>query len=478
MTDSDDQIGRAKRLGTTKTYFAGVTTLALLVTALLLVQLAPLAAGEAPGPIRLLTGRDASNAGVYKAMIDDWNDAHPDSPAELVELPGEADMYHAEMVRAAQSDHSGYDIYNIDSQWTAEFARAGWIEPVASITDEEHFLDNPLRTVEYDRTRWAVPFVADVGMIFYRKDLVRTNLRAEKDWPRLFRALVRETERARAEDPEAELRYAYTGQFDRYEGLTVNAMEFAWGNGGGIVAGGDGSGPLRGTLDTPRTAEGLRSIVHAMAEGDIPEDARFDREDESRQRFVNGEVLAMRNWPVHYDQLVPGGERAEKSSERGRPGADVRFEMMPFPPGMAALGGQSLAVTSDSERPRRARELIDYLTGAERQRRMFVCGGFAPVREDAYGGAFAGACAGEDGTVPDSVRQQVREERKYAQELQNAVEQARVRPRTPYYAEFTDVLAGGLHPLLAPSDGTALSGDDLRGLDRRLDRSLLGKGGG
>lgn len=52
-------------------------------------------------------------------------------------------------------------------------------------------------------------------------------------------------------------------------------------------------------------------------------------------------------------------------------------------PGRAVLGGQNLAVTTTSERARKATELIRFLTGRQSERCLLEAG-FAATRDSAY----------------------------------------------------------------------------------------------
>ncbi|GAB3204697.1 extracellular solute-binding protein [Marinactinospora thermotolerans] len=406
--------------------------------------------GDPPGTIVVATGRDVSEAGVlYQELIDRWNamEGNEDHPARLVELSGRADLQHAEMVRWAQSAHTGpehheYDVLNLDNQWTAEFARAGWIVPVETDLRAEGFLGRPVEAVTYDGRVWAVPFTADVGMLYYRTDLLETADVRGRTFPELLERL-RETAAA-----DGTVEYAYAGQFARYEGLTVNAMEFVWGHGGEIV-----SEAGRVQLHTPPAREGLSSIVTGLRSGLLPEDAWNDTEAESMRRFADGEALAMRNWPARYDQLAGGPENGAEGT-----GAGPDFAMVPLPEGTAALGGQSLALTAASQQPAKARELIEFLTAESRQRALFFCGGYAPTRAGAYEGDFHGTCPGE----PDGAGAAPRpldDRRPYAADLRAAVEEARLRPVTPYYPQFTGAFHTGFHDLLTRHGGVLDQGD-------------------
>ena len=117
-----------------------------------------------------------------------WNLKNPNRTARIVELPPNADAQRAEMLARAQSGAgNGVDVYNLDVTWTAEFAEAGYLRQLdeAALAQDGFlagFLKGPLRTCRYPRTEgpdgvdtgplWALPFNADVGLLYYNTQLL------------------------------------------------------------------------------------------------------------------------------------------------------------------------------------------------------------------------------------------------------------------------------------------------------------------
>jgi multiple sugar transport system substrate-binding protein len=126
------------------------------------------------GDLVILSGKDESANGQRQALIDQWNALHPQNKARIEELPGSSDSQHSEMVARAQSGRPGVDIYNLDVTWTAEFADAGYIQPLdESTVDIDGFLASPLATCRYEGDLWGLPFNTDAGLLYYRTDLVK-----------------------------------------------------------------------------------------------------------------------------------------------------------------------------------------------------------------------------------------------------------------------------------------------------------------
>ncbi|MFC4562647.1 extracellular solute-binding protein [Nocardiopsis mangrovi] len=434
-----------------------------------------------PGPrgeFTVVTGRDASRTGIYAALIDEWNACHAgDGPqARLIELSGITDLQRADMLRQLQSDGPGYDVLNLDTQWIAEFARAGHIAALGDDVDTSGLLRNILDATSYEGDTWAVPFIADAGLLFFRSDLVdREDLEAEgQDWGDTLAVL-----RDAAEETGRNDDHGYAGQLSAYEGLTVNALEVANVEGHGLV---DDQGSLRADLTGTSQRAALRLIADRLATGAIHPESLDDTEIDSADRFTAGEVIAMRNWPVWYDDLAerpgvrPVDELAGREDRGEDPdGGEIEFGVLPLPDSSAVLGGQSLAVADASPHRDAAIDLIEFLTAPEQQRRLFHTAGYAPVREDAYHGEVAEGVRSD--CDPDGGPTAGVEERRgaYADLLLDSVRGARARPPTPYYQRFSQTFYTGLHPLLkASARGENLHLGELADLEGRLQNTLSG----
>ncbi|NYI95247.1 multiple sugar transport system substrate-binding protein [Streptomonospora nanhaiensis] len=460
---------------------ATAVTAVLSVLALVggLLASGPMGAG-APATITVVTRQDVSGTGLYRLFVEEWNARRaPGEPrAELVEISSAADLVHAEFVRWTQTEGFTYDVLNIDNQWTAEFARNGWVEPVPGDVAVDAVLGPSIASVTYDEKVWAVPFIADVGLLYYRSDLLDAADLEGRNWAGTL-DLLRATAEAEG------VAYGYSGQFAPYEGLTVNMLELMYGMRGGQA---DEDRPVAFASGPGRSAVDL--VARGLGDGTVHPGVLGDgaTEYDSFRHFVDGEVVAMRNWPGWYDVLArdpaaepargeqAGGPPAEAEDGSGGGGAaagaePIEFDVVPLP-GESVLGGQSLTVSRDSDQAEAAWDLVEYLTAPEQQRRLLYCGGYSPAREDAYSGAVAGPCPGGTGDSGASVADRRGEE--YTRLLLDEVANARHRPTSPYYPRYTQVLYTDLNRLLRQSDGPPPE-SELAALETRLEGALEGR---
>jgi multiple sugar transport system substrate-binding protein len=233
----------------------------------------------------------------------------------------------------------------------------------------------------------------DAGLLYYRKDLVP----APRTWPELI-SEARTAGRAHGID-------GYVGQFDHYEGLTVNAMEAIWANRGDVLA---PDGDV--VVDSYEARRGVRMLASGIQDGWIPRDALRFNEERSREAFQQGRAVFLRNWPYVYSQLNDA-----RSPVAGK------FDVAPLP-GPSALGGWNLGISSCSTNRETARDFIKWLTSEENQRNLFVRAGFAPTRASLYDDA------------------ELRADFPYLGVLRRSIEQSRYRPTTPYYEDVSDAI--------------------------------------
>lgn len=344
---------------------------ALLIISLLFAGSAGAQAGspagdsDGRGPVTLVTGGDLT--GYLRGVLDGWNERHPSEKVTLVELPDAADEVRAQMVTELRSRSDRFDVLNIDVAWTSEFAAAGWIRPVDGRQFPlDRFLPPVVDTATFRGRLYAVPYVTNAGLLYYRKDVLeKAGERPPRTWAELARL-------AKTVAPEYGLD-GYAGQFLPYEGLTANVVE-AVQSAGGTVLSGEGT---RVTVDSPATRRGLSFLLDGVREGWIPERALSYKEEESRTSFQDGRLLFLRNWPYAY--ALAGGSSSKVAG---------KFDAVPLPgphgPGSSALGGSNLAVNAQSRHQKTAAELISYLTSEPVQRRVLTEGALPPVWADLY----------------------------------------------------------------------------------------------
>jgi multiple sugar transport system substrate-binding protein len=352
------------------------------------------------GPITYVQGKVNDNA--THGIIEKWNAAHPEEKVTLKEQTDEADQQHDDLVRNFDAKNADYDVVSVDLVWTAEFAAKGYLQPLKGdlAVDTDGLLESAVKGAQYNGVQYASPTTSDGGMLYYRTDLVKT---PPTTWEELFAHC--DTARKAKID-------CYAGQFNKYEGLTVNASEAINGAGGSIVAE-DGKTP---TVDSPEAAEGLQVLVDGFKDGDIPKSAITYTEEEGRAAFQDGKLLFLRNWPYVYG--LASGEASSK--------VKGKFDVAPLPGldgvGASTLGGHNTAISAFSDNKATAIDFVNFLSSEEIQKEYMEKGSLAPIRADVY-------------KDPALVKKYP-----YLPTLLTSIENAVARPITPFYQAVTKAI--------------------------------------
>lgn len=340
--------------------------------------------------------------------------ANPGIRVRLRRTPDDATQRHQLFVQWLNAHAGDPDVLQLDVVWTPEFAAAGWILPLDRFAaDTASFLPAVLAANRWRDSLYALPWFVDVGLLYWRTDLM--------DGPPATMAELERRARAASGAP-GQPPYGIVWQGARYEGLITVFLEYLGATGGRIL---DDGGAV--VVDGPAAVRALELMRGQVAPGGIaPRDVLGWHEEEARFAFQNGEAVFMRNWPYAYTLMADTGA----SRVAGR----YAVTAMPASDGgspAAALGGAQLAINAYSGRPAAAWRLVEYLTGAERMLERAATLGQFPTRTALYDDPRLARAL----PVPlDQVRA--------------AVRAATARPATPVWTELSEILQVHVHRAL------------------------------
>ncbi|MCC8250113.1 ABC transporter substrate-binding protein [Saccharothrix luteola] len=327
----------------------------------------PSGALEGRGEITFATGKDTS--GNMQKLVDEWNASHANEQVRIIELPESADAQRQQMVQNAQVKSDAYTILNLDVVWTAEFAANRWVvELPAKEFELDKFLQPAVKTAQYRDKLYAAPVYSDGGLLYYRKDLLDA---AGQKPPKTWAELTTACQAVKATQPAIG---CYAGQFEKYEGLTVNFDEAVHSAGGDVV---DSAG--KAAVDSPEAKAGLDTLVTGFQQGIIPEKAITYKEEEGRRAFQAGELLFHRQWPYQWNLA---GKTDGSSQVAGK------FDVAPLPglngPGSSTLGGHNFAISAFGKNKATALDFIKFFTSEASQRSNLLATSQAPTLASLY----------------------------------------------------------------------------------------------
>ncbi|WP_431964957.1 ABC transporter substrate-binding protein [Actinacidiphila sp. bgisy160] len=386
------------------------------------------------GPVTLATGKDTS--GNLQSLIDEWNSAHPKEKVTITELPTSADAQRQQMVQNAQVKSAAYSVLGLDVTWTAEFAANRWIDELpASDFPLDGLLPSAVDTAKYRGKVYAAPYQSNGGMLFYRSDLLKkAGVQAPTTWGELADACKKVLKLH-----EAHGMSCYGGQFDKYEGLTVNFSEAVQSAGGELF---DDSG--KPTADTPQVKAGLKWLVDGFKDGTFPKEALTYQEENGREAFQAGKLVFLRQWPYVWN-LANQTDGSSKVANK--------FGVAPLPglngPGSSTLGGLNLAVSTFAKHKASARDFIKFLTAEKAQRSNLLNAAVAPTRADLY------------------AEPELQRKFPYLATLGKSIESARPRPKAVRYGDVTTAIQDAVYPVIS---GKANADTALADLQKKLEQ--------
>ena len=268
------------------------------------------------------------------------------------------------------------------------------------------FVPSTLASVDYQGKIWGVPRVSDAGLLYYRKDKVKS---VPATWQDVYK--------------QAQAGNGIVYQGAAYEGLTVNFLELAFAAGGKILSD-DGK---KSVIDSPENLKALQFMVDGIKSGAAPKAVTTYMEEEARRAFEAGGPDFERQWPYAY---ALGNMKGSKVAGK--------FAVAPYPAfeggGKAAiLGGHNSVISAYSKNPGGALKLIDYLTSEKRMTRNAAKFSKTPVLAASYA----------DPAVKKALP--------FIDQLKQAVEQAKTRPVSPVYTQISQAIYKNVNNALSGS---------------------------
>lgn len=341
---------------------------------------------------------------------------NPGVRVELQRTPDDANQRHQLYVQWLNARVGNPDILQLDVVWTPEFAAAGWVLPLDRYSPRKpDFFPATIQANTWAGKLYALPWFADVGLLYRRTDLIPRE-------PGTLAELVRDAKMATSR--RGGPRHGIVWQGARYEGLITTFVEYLGAFGGRIL---DEKGQV--VVNREEGVKALEFMRDQLYGSRIaPLDVLTWHEEEGRFAFQNGTAAFMRNWPYAF------GAMSDKAQSR----VAGKYAVSPMPSSgeaggrsTATLGGGQLAINAYTESPDAAYKLIAYLTEPEQMLERAQAVGQYPTRPALYDDSRLRAAL----AIPLG-------------EAKRAIESATPRPVTPIYTELSDILQIELHRAL------------------------------
>ena len=291
-------------------------------------------------------------AGLVNTFNKQTNGVHVTYNANAPDDTGQLLTILSTMLRAHST---AYDVFPMDIIWPPEFGANGWtvsLDEKWPEADRANYLPGPLQGCTYNGKLWAAPIFTDVGVIYYRKDLISTPPTSWDDLKAMAMAAI----------AGSKTKTGYLWQGAQYEGLVCNFCEVLYGYGGNVL---DPNNPKRVTVNSPEGVAALTQMVSWV--GTIsPSAITTYMEESARSSWQNGDAAFMRNWPYAYSL----GNDPSTSKIAGK------FDIHPMlyggsnSTGHSNIGGWQHGINAFSKDPDAAWTFIQYMLSAPSQKTL------------------------------------------------------------------------------------------------------------
>ena len=345
-----------------------------------------------------------------KELVRDFNQKYEKSiHLDVIRGPLETEAISDLAISSLLLGDTPFDALLMDITWLPKYARAGWLEALDNGFDESDVNDltNGARLGNYYQGglyRW--PLIADIGLLFWRTDLMEQ----PPSTPDELVAMSRNLQNSK------KVPWGYVWQGRQYEGLSCVYLEMIDGYGG------DWFNPDLGTfgLDEKPGVQAAQWLTNLIKDGISPEAVTNYAESETLQSFKSGDSAFMRNWPYAWAEL-----QKEDSRVRGKVGISTMVAAPGASPA-STVGSWGLSLLKGSHHKEAVIKAFKFLTSKESQIKLFSDYGYTPTLKSIY----------EDPTLLEKYP--------YIVKLYEALKVGRMRPETPVYAQLSDVLQRNL----------------------------------
>jgi trehalose/maltose transport system substrate-binding protein len=379
------------------------------------------------GTVKFCQGKDTT--GIGKQVVKDFTTKYGAQgyKATLTEFPASADQQRAQFIQRQQAKSDDCDVFSSDVIWTAEFASQKWLYDLTPYVQAQKskYIGAPLETVHYADKYWGVPETSDAAFIYYRTD--KGGGAPPATWQEVY--------------SKAKSQGGLVYQGAPYEGLTCDYLELAFAAGGTVLNdGGDKS-----TINSPQNIKALQLMVDGIKNGAAPKAVTTYMEPETDQAWTSGRYGYMRNWTYAY-----AADNKSPSKVKGK------YKVAPLPSfeggGKAGiLGGHNSVISAYTKNPGLALKFSDFYASPEFQKIALLKYSQAAVIPTVY----------KEADVKKAVP--------YADELLQALSQAKARPVSAVYPQISQAIYKNVNDALA---GRTSPADALKKADSQINSAL------
>lgn len=291
----------------------------------------------AAGATTLTMWGRSDDQGFLPDLVDKFNAAHDDISIDLTLVPAEQ---VAQKFTAAAAGGTSPDLVALDIATVPQYATAGWLR---DITDEAKGLSyydqlSPahLDLATIDDRVYALPFTADVSVLYYNKDLFEKAGLDPESAPTTWDE-IRADAKAIAALGDGTTGYYFSGACAGCMAFTL--LPYVWAQGGDVLSGGGDAATA--TISPNDSLQSTLEFFHGLwSDGVVDQQSTTDTGADQFGPFFSGTAGMFVNGSYPYSTLV-----------KEHPDVDFGMAVVPSQDGSAGAaytGGDSIAVTKSA----------------------------------------------------------------------------------------------------------------------------------
>lgn len=392
-------------------------------SAILFALLSLLIAGQAFGQKKttlVIAGRDGDYGNAMQLAVDAYLATHPDVRIELFKMSGD-DIYQKTVIDL-KSGAGSYDLILIDDPKALQYQKAKWLENLDALykkagkSVDADFISNVLDLCRYPNassgTLYALPFVGNVSLFAYRKDLfAKYGLAAPATWTDVLSGAKKIAEKEPGVSGVS------------FRGVKGNPVLTAflpvfWSFGADFM---DAKG--KPTVNSP---EGIKALEYFIELSKLaPKSLPMNNTAQVRDALLGGSVgIAPEVWPAWLGKMDdPSQSLVAGKVAVGKHPAQVK-KSSPM------IGIWHIAIPAASKNKAVAFDFLQFVTSAQMQKKMALEAGLPPSRASIF-------------SDPDILKAH-----SWYPAIKDALENGVARPRTMYWSEIENIMGASVQEAL------------------------------
>ena len=338
-------------------------------------------------------------------------------------------------INTAVNGGGGFDVAQMDTIWTAQFASAGWVDDLTDqITDaiKKDVPESSLSAVTYQGKLYGMPLFNSAKHLFYNAKLLKD---AGFDKP----AATLDEFVAQAKATTKEGQWGSVWCWKQAESLICDWVAIMFTQPGAQILDGNG----KAVFNTKGGTEALQWMVDLLYTHKVADPASLEYDENAvKLALETGTVALTYNW----EGVLPEANDPAKS----KAAPNIKIDLLPGTKDVKSSsvnGSEGWAILKNSTNKDNAWKLLEYMASPAWQKKAAVIAGDYPILSSLY-------------SDPDLAKQ-VQDFPLYGEQFKYLA----VRPQVPNYTQASDIIQKHLHEALlqkaTPKDAMDAAADEV-----------------